>query len=140
VDHPEVYAADTEALQMSTQDVFSAYGYRSYDQTTRDRVDDLGLNLAGQPARVLFMDVNRYGPVGVLPSPATNHKERVTVLGFVDGHAATVDNSGRHFTASEADYAAFPALTLARFDQLVVNADWAKGRELAGRRCCRGAP
>lgn len=48
-DQPEVYAADLDALRQSTLDVFSAYAYRSYDQTTRARIDDLGFNGAGHP-------------------------------------------------------------------------------------------
>lgn len=124
-DQPEIYDAELTNLQANAADVFSAYGYRSYDQTTGRRIGDLGLNAAAQPARMLFLDVNRHGPVGVLPSPATNHREDLTNIAYADGHAKTLDNRARHFSALPEHYAAFPTSTLARFAQLVVTADFA---------------
>jgi len=124
-DQPEIYEADLDHLAMQTINVFSAYGYRSYDQTTRRRIDDLGVNRAGLPARMLFIDVNRHGPEGE-PWPATNHGERASNIGYVDGHAVTRGQTRRYFAALEADYAAFPVSTFARFAQIVVNADYAE--------------
>lgn len=125
-DQPEVYDPDQANLGVVGADSFTAYAYRSYDQTTGRRIDDLGVNDVGLPARMLFSDVNRYGPVGVLPSPATSHNDAVCNLGFVDGHAATFSNAGRHFTARPEDYVSFPTSTLARFEQMVVNMDFAE--------------
>lgn len=124
-DQPEIYDAELTNLQINGGDVFSAYGYRSYDQTTGRRIHDLGLNLAGQSARMLYLDVNRHGPAGLLPSPATNHGEKLSNIAYADGHAATKDNRGRHFSALEEHYASFPASTLARFAQIIINADFA---------------
>jgi len=125
-DQPEVYEQDHANLGVVGVDSFSGYAFRSYDQTTRRTIDDLGENLAGLPARMLFSDVNRHGPVGVLPSPATNHREEVCVVGYVDGHATAHRNVGQVFTARPIDYAAFPTSTLARFEQLVINMDFAE--------------
>ncbi len=131
-DQPEIYEADLENLRGSSLSVFTAYGYRSYDQATGGRLEDLGLNEAGGRATMLFLDINRHGPVGLLPSPATNHRERTATIGYTDGHAAAVDNAGGHFTAREQDYADFPASTLPRFAQMIVNADFAATGDPAG--------
>ena len=133
-DTPDIYQADLDNIASATADVFSAYGFRSYDQTTGCLLDDLGRNAAGLPARMLYVDVNRHGPV-ILPSPATNHRERVANAGYVDGHAATIDNTGRWFSALEADYAGFPpdpSGVLARFAQIIVNADFAEREPPSG--------
>lgn len=129
-DQPEVYEADLaawldRASGGSANDVFSAYVYRGYDQTTGKTIDDLGVNDAELPASMLFMDVNRYGPVGAGPLPVTNHGARIVNLGFADGHAASFENRAEAFTAREQDYAAFPVSILTRFRQMIVNGDYA---------------
>ena len=124
-DQPEVYNQDLANLGVPGRDSFSGYAYRSYDQTTGRTIDALGKNLAGLSATMLFSDVNRFGPVGILPSPATSHKERTVNLGYGDGHVTSNGNGGQHFAARAIDYSNFPVSTLARFRQLLVNMDFA---------------
>lgn len=124
-DQPEIYQVELDTLADATEDVFSAYAFRSYDQTTRRHIDDLGVNLVGLPARMLYIDVNRHGPFHE-PYPATNHRERVSNIAYLDGHAVTRDNTQQHFSALEEHYANFPVDTILRFRQIIVNADYAE--------------
>lgn len=132
-DQPDAYDTDLANLRVPGGDAFSGYAYRSLDQAQggTDRFGDLGVNLAGQPARMLYIDTNRFGPTNFPPlSPvATNHGARVANVAYVDGHAVTHDNSGDWFSALESHYAGFPADpsgVLSRFAQIVVNADFAE--------------
>jgi prepilin-type N-terminal cleavage/methylation domain-containing protein/prepilin-type processing-associated H-X9-DG protein len=129
-DQPEIYQADLANLQASNIDVFSAYAYRSYDQTTRRRISDLGVNAAGLPARMLFFDVNRHGPA-FLQWPATNHREEIVNIGYLDGHATTRDNRERRFSALEEHYVNFPVEILRRFRQIIVTGDFAENGDPA---------
>lgn len=127
-DDPSAYADDLDNFG-TANDAVSGYFFRNRDQTTRPFLSDLGDNAVGGRATALFGDVNRYGPSFSNPPVATNHGDRRANIGFVDGHAATFDNSGQWFTTRESDYAGFPVTMLQRLAQIVVTGDHAAGGE-----------
>lgn len=104
---------------------YSSYLYRNKDQTTSKgaKIDDLGNNDNGQPARALIFDFNRYSP---FPPPGTNqllHKGTRVNIGFVDGHAATFENTGSMFNLRAMDFAAFPTSVEARLNAILITGD-----------------
>ncbi len=107
-DAPEYYQGELEHYRDLDRDIYSAYLYRQFDQTTGQHIERLGVNRSGQPARALFVDVNRLGPPG--EAPATNHGGKVSTVGYVDGHATTVDNQAGWLTAREEDYVSYDVL------------------------------
>lgn len=119
-DNPEIYAVDLSNLLSSATDVYSGYSYRQLDETTKDRLSDLGTDSANLPATALFLDCNRYGPANI----ATNHADKVSNIGYAGGHVRTVKNTNGLFTARPQDYSTFPASLISRLDQVLVNADY----------------
>lgn len=119
-DNPEIYAADLSNLVSTAADAYSGYSYRQLDETSKDRLSDLGINSANLPATALFLDCNRYGPADI----ATNHANKISNIGYAGGHVRTLKNTDNVFTARPEDYAAFPASLIARLDQVLVNADY----------------
>jgi len=109
--------------QAADADVFVSYLYRQRDQTTRDRLDNLGLNELMLPARALAMDVNSLAG-GELNR--TNHEGRQVNVLFRDGHVQTFSNRQTVFTLREEDYFGFPDSVEERLNQIVVGADWAE--------------
>ena len=139
-DQPEAYDADFANLRVVGADTLAGYAYRGLDQATpgKDRIDDLGHNAAGLPSWMLFLDVNRHGPSGLpgMAPVATNHREKLANAGYLDGHAESHVNAsaGYAFSALPEHYANFPpnpAGFLARFAQIVVNADYAEQGNVA---------
>ena len=104
------------------EDAHSSYSYRQLDQTDgKGRIENLGLNDAGLPAKALAFDVNCTVP----PAPGmdfyhTNHNaEKVNVV-YDDGHVTTFDNSEDTFTMRPQDFPNF----YPRIDQTLINADY----------------
>src|SRR5690606_34284353 len=95
---PQYYRDELDHYRLLNVDVYSGYMYRQRDQTTGPYLERLGVNSAGKPARALFVDAN-----SLLEPMTINHGARVASVGYVDGHATVVDNSGGWFTAREED-------------------------------------
>ena len=120
-DNSEIYSTDlTNLLSTGTTDIYSGYSYRQLDETTKDRLSDLGQNSAKQPAAALFLDCQRYGPTNI----AINHANRFSNIAYAGGHVRTVKNTNDVFTARAIDYATFPTSLISRLDQILVNADY----------------
>jgi prepilin-type N-terminal cleavage/methylation domain-containing protein/prepilin-type processing-associated H-X9-DG protein len=121
--------ANLDNLKALAKDAYANYTYRQRDQTTRDRIDDLGQNELGHDARALVLDLNQFAPAGVAgPDPVVNVNHDgvdVNIL-YLDGHAVTVSNRGQQFDAREADYAAGLPGLLRRIDQILVSSDFAE--------------
>jgi prepilin-type N-terminal cleavage/methylation domain-containing protein/prepilin-type processing-associated H-X9-DG protein len=108
-----------------SDDAFSSYFYRQLDQTTRDRIEDLGRNTAGLAATALVMDANNTDD-----NPQylrTNHRAKKLNIGYVDGHVETVKDGSDLFTLQAMDNAGYPDMgnTLAALDRIIVRADYA---------------
>lgn len=104
-------------------DAYCSYFYRQRDQTTRDRLDNLGENDLGFPARALALDANSLA-AGELYR--TNHQNRRVNILFVDGHARTFENRHNVFTLRAEDYFGFPDSVERRLNEILVAADWAE--------------
>lgn len=104
-------------------DAFCSYLYRQRDQTTRDRLDNLGENGLGLPARALVLDVNSLG-AGELWR--TNHQARKVNILYLDGHGETFENRQHVFSLRKADYFGFPASVERRLNAILVAADYAE--------------
>lgn len=124
-----------DSLKALGNDAYANYTYRQLDQTTHDRIDDLGVNELGNDARALLMDLNQFVPAGVVGTDAlvnVNHGGLAMNILYLDGHAKSVNNPDHLFDAREQDYlAGFPAL-LRRVQQLLVTADYAETGDPVG--------
>jgi prepilin-type N-terminal cleavage/methylation domain-containing protein len=109
--------------QHPDQDVFCSYLYRQRDQTTRDRLENLGYNGLGLAARALALDVNSLGPDEL---HRTNHQARVVNMLYLEGHAFTLDNHRDVFSLRAQDYADFPVSVERRLNEILVAADYAE--------------
>jgi len=109
--------------QHPDQDAFCSYLYRQRDQATRDRLENLGYNGLGFPARALALDVNSLGP-GELHR--TNHQARVVNILYLEGHAYTLENRRDVFSLRAQDYADFPVSVERRLNEILVAADYAE--------------
>ncbi len=106
------------------EDVFCSYFYRQLDQTTRDRIDNLGENELKLPARALLLDANSLGS-DVLHR--TNHRAQTVNILFLDGHAAGYENQRNVFAIRAEDYYGFPESVERRLNEIVVASDYAEG-------------
>jgi prepilin-type N-terminal cleavage/methylation domain-containing protein len=104
-------------------DIFGSYLYRQRDQTTRDKLDNLGINGLGMPARALALDINSRGP-DVLER--TNHQALEVNILYIGGHVLRRRNPQDVFTIREKDYWGFPASIERRLNEIVVAADYAE--------------
>ncbi len=119
----------TEELEKLNQpggdeDVFCSYYYRQLDQTTRDRIDNLGENALELPARALLLDANSLG-ADVLHR--TNHRGRTVNILYLDGHASARENPRDVFSIRAQDYYGFPQSVERRLNEIIVAADYAEG-------------
>jgi prepilin-type processing-associated H-X9-DG protein len=116
-------------LSALSQDAYANYTYRQLDQTTNDRIDNLGNNELGQDARALLLDLNQFIPAGLFgPDPVSNVNhggEAVNIL-YLDGHAASTKNPDHLFDARESDYLSGLSSLLRRAQQIIVTADYAE--------------
>ena len=101
---------------------YSSYLYRNKDQTTHDKIDDLGVNGNNLPARALILDFNRYNPVPPAGNQYLHNNTRVNV-GFLDGHVSTFENTASMFNLRAMDFAAFPTSVEARFNTILTTSD-----------------
>ncbi len=105
---------------------FTSYLYRQLDQTTRDRIDNLGLNDVGLPARALLLDANSLGAEDL---HRTNHANRFVNILFLDGHAGTFEQRQDVFAIRTSDYHGFPVSLERRLNEILVAADYAEGAD-----------
>jgi prepilin-type N-terminal cleavage/methylation domain-containing protein len=101
--------AQAELDKVGSDYALSSYRYRHGSNTfgythpvTQPRLDDLGVNRFGSPARALFMDHNFLVSEGSFYYSLfhqTNHAQRAVNLAYADGSANTVENHDGRFTA-----------------------------------------
>ena len=116
-------------LRALGNDAYANYTYRQLDQTTNDRIDDLGNNELGQSARALLLDLNQFVPAGVVGPDRlvnVNHDGLAVNILYLDGHAKSVNNPDHLFDAREQDYLAGLPAFLRRVQQVLVTADYAE--------------
>lgn len=108
-------------------DAFSSYYYRQLQQTTNNKVDDLGVNTKSGRSVAIAMDCNSKNP-----NPAfsrTNHlAKKVNVL-YMDGHVSNfVNPDDLYFTLRASDTPTgpfdFTVATLPRLEEIFVRADY----------------
>lgn len=86
------------------ENAFGSYFYRQLQQTTqgRDRVDDLGVNDAGDGAVVLAFD--RQTTIDLFPEAyRVNHDNKQVNFLFIDGHAKSVRHEADAFAITNTD-------------------------------------
>jgi prepilin-type N-terminal cleavage/methylation domain-containing protein/prepilin-type processing-associated H-X9-DG protein len=105
------------------EDAFCSYLYRQRDQTTRDRLNNLGENGLGLPARALVFDANSLGAGDLW---RTNHQGRQVNILYLDGHGETLENRRHVFSLREQDYFGFPVSVERRLNEILVAADYAE--------------
>lgn len=105
------------------QDAYSSYLYRQRDQTTRDRIDQLGLNDLNMPARALALDMNSRGSG---PLERTNHAAAQVNILFLEGHVLRRKNTDDVLSIREKDYWGFPDSVERRLNEIVVAADYSE--------------
>ena len=109
-------------------DAFASYYYRQLQQTTNNKVDDMGLNSKNGRAVAIAMDCNSKS---LNPDfSRTNHlAKRVNIL-YLDGHVATFNNPDDiYFTLRASDTPVPPSFdftvaTLPRLDEIFARADY----------------
>lgn len=106
------------------KDAYCSYFYRQRDQVTRDRLDNLGDNGLGLPARALVLDANSLGTGNFW---RTNHQARQVNILYLDGHGETFENAGQIFSLREEDFFGFPVSVERRLNEILVAADYAEG-------------
>jgi len=109
-----------------SDDAYGSYFHRQLQQTTRDRIHDLGVNTAGLSARALVMDANNTDANPMFQR--TNHKASVLNILYLDGHVKAIRDGSDLFTLEAGDNAGFPDMTgtLAGLDRILVRADFAE--------------
>ena len=86
------------------------------DQDEAARIETLGKNSLGEPARVLWLDLNSdmpYSPV------RTNHRGKKVNMAFLDGHARATGNEQQQFSLRPQDV----MNPFARLDEIHQQAD-----------------
>lgn len=104
-------------------DAFGSYLYRQRDQTTRDRIDQLGRNDLGMPARALALDMNSRGAG---PLERTNHNAAQVNILFLEGHVLRRRNTDDVLAIREQDYWGFPDSVERRLNEIVVAGDYSE--------------
>ena len=111
-------------IKAKTDNAFSSYLYRQLDQTTRDRIDDLGLDDAGVAATVLALDMNFLMPGNNF---RTNHANQTVNLLYIDAHVEVAENASNPsegiFSIRPSDSVGFPPYA-ARLDQILIAGDF----------------
>ena len=110
------------------EDAYCSYYYRQRDQITRDRLDNLGENGLGLPARALLLDANS---LGAGDFARTNHEARHVNILYVDGHAETFENREHVFSLRGEDFWDFPVSVERRLNEILVAADYAESGDPA---------
>ncbi len=105
-------------------DTFGSYFFRQLDQTSKNRLDDLGLNTAGNPARALALDANNTDDNPVYNR--TNHEKASVTLLYLDGHVQTFAQNASLLMLNDAHNTGFPDMTnaLIGLDELLVRSDF----------------
>lgn len=99
------------------------YVYRFADQTQSTRIETIGNNELGNPARVLFYDNNQRGPGTIV---GLNHNAQRINAALVDGAVLPLTNEGDRYTIRAEDYGGFPgslASLEARVDDILQRMD-----------------
>jgi prepilin-type N-terminal cleavage/methylation domain-containing protein/prepilin-type processing-associated H-X9-DG protein len=104
-------------------DAYCSYLYRQRDQTTRDRLDNLGENALGLAARAVALDANSLGEGDFA---RTNHQARHVNILYLDGHGETFENHEQVFSLRAADYYGFPVSVERRLNEILIAADYAE--------------
>ena len=106
-------------------DAYSSYMERQLDETTAEKIDDMGNNSLGHKARALLLDSNSV--ITAVPnSYRVNHSDqRVNVL-FLDGHVLAVGNPNDIFTLRNADLAG----VVTRLHHIMQNADFVENGDV----------
>ena len=112
-----------KAERRGADDAYCSYYYRQRDQTTRDRLDNLGENGLDLPARALVLDANSLGAGDLW---RTNHEAREVNILYLDGHAATFENTDQVFSLRGQDFYGFPVSIERRLNEVLVAADYAE--------------
>ena len=118
----------TKIEQRGPEDVYCSYYYRQRDQTTRDRLDSLGVNELGLDARALVFDANSLGDES-MNLYRTNHEERFVNILYLDGHAQQTDNPSHVLTLRAEDYYGFPVSIEQRLNKIFRAADYAESHD-----------
>ena len=116
-----VYEELSNSVLLSEEDAYCSYLYRQLDETTRGKLDNLGINSLGHPAEALALDVNSLGG----PKRRTNHRARWVNVVYRDTHAQAFRNPEALFALRDQDYAAFPTSVDRRLDEILCAADFA---------------
>ena len=106
-------------------DAYCSYFYRQRDQTTRDRLDHLGVNDLGLEARALVFDANS---IGEGDYRRTNHEARRVNILYLDSHAQTVENERNVFSLLAEDLFGYEAIER-RLNEILVAADFAESND-----------
>ena len=129
----------TQLQYLTQEDPFNiahaSYNYRQLDQTTKDSVDDLGKNDAGNDARALMFDFINYNFGDFVTFDA--HPKATVNMTYLDGHVVTrtQTKTSLAFTADlsppvDPDFLTYQTALFAaietRYDQLWVDADFAE--------------
>jgi prepilin-type N-terminal cleavage/methylation domain-containing protein/prepilin-type processing-associated H-X9-DG protein len=97
-------------------DAYGSYLYRQVDQAEAARIESMGKNDAGEPARVLWLDLNSDMPYA---PKRTNHRGQKVNLAFIDGHARSANNDEQRFSLRPQDV----FNPFARLDEILQLAD-----------------
>lgn len=131
---PKVWPGTLAQVGDPNATVAVAYQYRNLDQTTNDKIEDLGRNDAGGRASALLWDVSSDVPAanafGLPMFRSINHAETVTNVLYADGHAQSFMYEPEFFLFRPVDYASFPAL-LRREDNVLIRLDHALVSDIA---------
>jgi prepilin-type N-terminal cleavage/methylation domain-containing protein/prepilin-type processing-associated H-X9-DG protein len=112
-----------------TNDAYSSYLYRQLDQTTAEKIDDLGKNELGGRARALLLDSNSL--ITSIPDAyRTNHAGKHSNILYLDGHAKTYPNTDDVFSLRESDAATFRFEE--RLNEILQNADYVEDGDVTG--------
>lgn len=112
-----------------------AYTFRNLDETTSDKIENLGENQAGIKASMLMWDVAMdVPPVNVFGIPEQfnlNHRGTVTNTLYVGGHARSIPYEEDYVLFRRSDYPTLQGM-LDRTDDILIRFDFfAQGGDLA---------
>lgn len=108
-----------------------AYTFRNLDETTNDKIENLGTNQLGGRASMLMWDVAMDVPAtnvfGIPEQLNINHKGTATNSLYIDGHAASVPYEADYVLFRRSDYPTLSGM-LKRTDNILIRFDHAQGK------------
>ncbi|MBB6431062.1 type II secretion system protein [Algisphaera agarilytica] len=106
-----------------------AYTFRNLDETTNDKIEDLGTNQLGGRASMLMWDVAMDVPAtnvfGIPEQFNLNHRGTVTNSLYIDGHAESIPYEEEHVLFRKSDYPTLQGM-LTRTDNILIRFDHAQ--------------